>query len=844
MTGSMRCFSGCMAAAFTAALLLAHPTVARADDGMGEQGATEGLAVEMPAQDEESSAQEGTAPATVGEGSSELTLTEEPASEPAAQDGQLANDGTDQQVDQQVSAEPTDLEQGLPEVQATADGLADEDADQLQDADQLPENKFAIEVGLSYGVVVDVAGGKSNNGTNVQLYRSNDTNAQRWELEEYGEGYYIVNVASGKVLDVAGGKAEKGTNVQLYQKNGSKAQLWLPELQENGGWVLRSLLGNNLVLDAAGGKKDNGTNLRLWTANGSKAQTYWFREVNPAMEAGARLIEDGAYVLMSAKNDSMVLDVTGGSQEKGANIQLYANNSSNAQRFYATYADGFYTFQSVTTGLALDVAKGSPLAGANVQLYTPNHTKAQQWKLVEVEPGVYQLVNRGTGLVLDIAGGKAAKGTNVQGYYANGTLAQAWLFVTTDVLADGCYTLVDPTTSRVLEVAGASLADGAYAQTYKSNGTFAQRFYLSSAGTNGAEFIIRSVNSSKALGVVDGELVQVSGEAIWTLSVTDQGLVFSDGSRYLSFGSDNHGYLTSLADARALRPVGTKLFTDGYYQLRLADGRVLDVKGQSTSAADVQLATGSSSSSQIWRVTLLSGNTYEIVNLKSGLPLGMNSAGVSRQMDYTGARRQWKIGWDRDNGGFALVNAEMGQELFLSSADDTTAGQRWLMVDKSLAPYRDRIAQVAEHFANHNAHGYSQRCRSYKGTEVITLSDGAQVTISSSDVDCSDLVRQCVNSVLGYDTITYMDTRNEDEVLLANGFQRIEYSADALQRGDILWHKGHTAVYLGDGKQAEACIDENGTIYGETRGDNNGEEVAINKTGPGSQWVYIYRCVG
>lgn len=150
----------------------------------------------------------------------------------------------------------------------------------------------------------------------------------------------------------------------------------------------------------------------------------------------------------------------------------------------------------------------------------------------------------------------------------------------------------------------------------------------------------------------------------------------------------------------------------------------------------------------------------------------------------------------------------------------------------------ERIAQIAEHFAAHNVHGYSQPNRGTGSAETITLSDGSKVSVTSSDVDCSEMVRQCVNGALGRKAIAYLWTGNEDEQLRAQGFTRMGYSASKVQRGDILWVSGHTGVALGNGKQADAHGDEYGGITGPNRGDQTGHEVEVRSL---RSWTYIYR---
>lgn len=84
------------------------------------------------------------------------------------------------------------------------------------------------------GKSLDVAGGTQAKGTNVQLYTSNGSTAQRWAITETGTqavngtSYPVVSIgafgASTYVLDVAGGKTDLKTNIQIWTSNGSAAQ--------------------------------------------------------------------------------------------------------------------------------------------------------------------------------------------------------------------------------------------------------------------------------------------------------------------------------------------------------------------------------------------------------------------------------------------------------------------------------------------------------------------------------------------------------------------------------------------------------------------------------------------
>ena len=93
---------------------------------------------------------------------------------------------------------------------------------------------YYLESGLGSGMVLDVAGGKTSNRANIQIYKKNGTNAQQFKVTKYGSYYYITNVKSGKALDVAGGGKANKANIQQYTWNKTKAQLWKIQSAGNG----------------------------------------------------------------------------------------------------------------------------------------------------------------------------------------------------------------------------------------------------------------------------------------------------------------------------------------------------------------------------------------------------------------------------------------------------------------------------------------------------------------------------------------------------------------------------------------------------------------------------------
>lgn len=136
----------------------------------------------------------------------------------------------------------------------------------------IEDGVYYIVSALNTGKAVDVSGGSTKSGANIQLYNLNNSGAQQFKFT-YKNGYYtITNVNSGKVLDVQGGGTASGTNVWQYYSNNSNAQKWKLVSLGNGYYYIKARCG--LYLDVSGGRTSNGTNIQVYRGNGTKSQIF------------------------------------------------------------------------------------------------------------------------------------------------------------------------------------------------------------------------------------------------------------------------------------------------------------------------------------------------------------------------------------------------------------------------------------------------------------------------------------------------------------------------------------------------------------------------------------------
>lgn len=184
--------------------------------------------------------------------------------------------------------------------------------------DALPNGTYTLTV-ANTNLAIDVANASYASGANVQVFQSNNSGAQKWNVTRNADGTYtIVNAASGKALDVAGGSAYSGANVQQYQPNGSAAQHWNITF-DAGGYKIASAAGAGgaCVLDVSGGITSNGSaanggNLQVYQSNNSAAQRFTLQPTTyvPPMPPTQLSMYTRAQGRFSATNRLIMVDTT------------------------------------------------------------------------------------------------------------------------------------------------------------------------------------------------------------------------------------------------------------------------------------------------------------------------------------------------------------------------------------------------------------------------------------------------------------------------------------------------------------------------------------------------------
>lgn len=296
------------------------------------------------------------------------------------------------------------------------------------------------------------------------------------------------------------------------------------------------------------------------------------------------VLADGTYIITSRLSNARALDVLRASTLNKANVQIYENNDTAAQRWNVTYDNKTKTYTIVceVSGKALDVRDGKMTKGQNVWQYSTNGTSAQRWKITRNDDGTFKIASgKDNKYVLDISNGSTKNCTNVQLWTENDGYGQRWNFTPAKSLSiigktvpEGTYTIASKLDSKkVVDVKDASTKNKANIQLYTKNNTKAQQFEF--VYDNEGYYTIINVKSKKALDVYAAQ--QKDGTNVWQ-------------------------YDQNNTDAQKWRVLEN---SDGSYTLKnKATGKMLDLQSAKTkNGTNIQIWGGNDTNAQKWTLT-------------------------------------------------------------------------------------------------------------------------------------------------------------------------------------------------------------------------------------------------
>jgi hypothetical protein len=130
-------------------------------------------------------------------------------------------------------------------------------------------------VNKNSGKCVDARSSGTANGTAIQQYTCNASNAQQFQQQATSGGYVRINNRNNaaQVLDVNGVSTADGALVQLWAYGGGNNQQWLA-VSEGDGYYHFVSRNSGKCLDVPSASTADSVQLQQWTCNGTAAQSF------------------------------------------------------------------------------------------------------------------------------------------------------------------------------------------------------------------------------------------------------------------------------------------------------------------------------------------------------------------------------------------------------------------------------------------------------------------------------------------------------------------------------------------------------------------------------------------
>lgn len=309
-------------------------------------------------------------------------------------------------------------------------------------------------------MALDLCSDKSEDGTNIQVYPLNDTDAQIWTVKTQSDGSRkITNRYNGKNIDVAGGFWNNGThdgtyvdgqNVILYYDDGASNQKWA--ITKTGSTLSYkgtsydvcevSLWGDpngkkttlGIPAPTSGSGIVAGTNVDIEFSENTTNRAWIFVPV-PAFRPNS-----GVYTIRAYYDQNLMLDCQ--SDSNGANIFLSGDRPGRRSFWLVLQKqNGKYVIANYSGGKVMDVIgrESELVAGANVNIWDYD-AYTEDWDIQEYETididgtkcTVVSFEMGSNGLRLDAENGGTSNGTNVRMWPKNNSSTQRWILEPAD----------------------------------------------------------------------------------------------------------------------------------------------------------------------------------------------------------------------------------------------------------------------------------------------------------------------------------------------------------------------------------------------------------------------------
>lgn len=280
--------------------------------------------------------------------------------------------------------------------------------------------------------------------------------------------YIIISAINEKVLDVAGEKKDNGTNIKVWEHNGNTCQLFNISFDSKGVFRMKAKHSNKYVTIENNSNKDL-TNIIQWESDGSNSQLFTLEPVPHTdmfvivgVQSQKALTVDpnsGNVILMPKPSEAdrkdenlnqywrfsqrvrfentkadRVIDVPNGNKQDGVKLVVWERNTGKNQAFdlMPVVNSEEYYIRNVQTKKYFTIDNKSTDAVKKLHQSSFEGSEKQKFNLEKVSDFTYYIKHTGSSLVLDLQQSNGGNGTEIKVVNKEASSTQQWRMVTFD----------------------------------------------------------------------------------------------------------------------------------------------------------------------------------------------------------------------------------------------------------------------------------------------------------------------------------------------------------------------------------------------------------------------------
>ena len=279
---------------------------------------------------------------------------------------------------------------------------------------------------------LDVDGAREGNEVNIKLYNSNGNVAQRFYVNNVGNGYFTLRTGCNGYVDLRFGQTSNGSNIWQYEKeaaNGKCQKFRAIRRNNDAGVFIEPLAKEGIAVACANNSAAAQTNVVVWARENNNYQKWRFIQTSAAHVPVN--VDNGLYSIQPQCAPNSELTVLNASKDRSVPVVIYSKNSQNHkqkshQKWQVTKLNnGYYKITAENSGLALNNHNGSNANGNPITLWDYSGF-CQEFRFLDAGNGYYIIQPKNVNGVLDVSGGGSANNTRIQLFQYNGSAAQKW----------------------------------------------------------------------------------------------------------------------------------------------------------------------------------------------------------------------------------------------------------------------------------------------------------------------------------------------------------------------------------------------------------------------------------